>query len=322
MQGPMRIAAAACAAVAIFVGGVAQAGNGFLFQPFVSKVVLDRPDLLNFDPFSRTGGNTYNYTFAFTAMGEDYTTTFPSYSYYGPSYFELRCFDDPDDKKMLVDNVLCFRAGARRVSATDVSYLLYDNYTDTSFGFPVFDYDALYAQLEGGFGQKVYIEGFARVMTDDGSEVELEYSAGIPDRLKRNRKKIKFTQSAWVDVEGIIWESEGESLDFVSSFEGWFEGCEFTGSAKGTAFEDGKSSNGMEPVAKPGTLEKGKGKLKCDKDATALITSKISDRAEGNTAAVEIWTSVLDKLGSTKKLKLKVNKKGLEVVETDQPPTS
>lgn len=256
----IKMMAAGCASALLVVGGLAQAGGGGsgpdLLRVFTEKPLLDRPDLLNFDPFKRSGGNTYAADYVFTAMYETYTTTFPSYSAYGPSYTERNCFNDPDDKKMVEDNILCIRAGARRVSATDASYLVYQNLTDT-FGTWVY-YGPLEQQASALFGQKVYAYGGARVLTELGGEVEVQYEAEIPDKLKRNRKKVKFTQSAWVDVSGDVWGPVGESFDYLGGFAGWFEGCEWSGGAKGDAFEDGKSSDGMVPIAKQGTLKIGR----------------------------------------------------------------
>jgi len=323
MNGPIRIRVmvVACVAALMFSSGIARAGGPFsnFLYPFISKNVMDRPDLLNFDPFKRSGGNTNTYSFAFTSMGETYTTTFPSYSYYGPSYVERNCFNDPDDKKMLVYNELCVRAGARRVSFTDASYILYNNYDGTTgFGFPDFNTAAIYFEIDGAFGRKVYAQGYALAVTDDGSEVGIEYSAEIPDKIKVSRKKIKLNQSAWVDVGGWIYYDTGEFLDFLGGFNGWFQGCSVAVNAKGEAFEDGKSDVGMQPVNKPGTLSKGKGKLDCDKDAVDMINAKIeADAGEDASTALGIWEAVLDKLGSKSKLKIRVNKKGTENINEE-----
>jgi hypothetical protein len=305
----IRIAAAAGASAILCAGSVASAGGAGQFYPatriLTNGSFFDRPDLLNFVPFHPDGSSGFTTNYYFIASSNSYMTEFKSYSYYVDE-----CFNDPDDKKMLVDNVLCVRAGHDKVTLPDLYYISYYDY-------PYYSYNNIANRAYANYDSEIYFSGYFRAMTDNGGEVGGRFYADIPDKLRRTKKKIKFTQSAWVAVSAYANAYDGESQIGGSGFDwGAFQGCELTGSAKGNAFMDGKSNVFPVPMVKDGELTKGKSKLSCDKDATSLMTSKIADNAEGDSSAVQaVWETALKKLGSKNKLQLKLNKKGTENID-------
>lgn len=282
--------------------------------------LFDRPDLLNFDPFHPTGtfeGSTES--FQFTSMGVDYTTSVASYSDYG-----FDCFSDPDPDKMLDENFLCVRAGHRRpnflvYAASYAAFIVYEYLSYNSYGpagyyflngIPQGPYTAF---IEGLFGSEVYVAGYFHVMTADGGELFAEYQAEIPDKLIRKDTKIKFRQSAFLDFGAfVVDESEG----FDAGFYSWFEGCEIKTKVKG---EPAAVQGPMWPPNKQGVLEKVKSKLDCDKDAVDVMEMKLqADAGDNASAATSIFRAALAKLGSDKKLKLKVkDNDGTEIVDDD-----
>lgn len=313
MKRTLSLVAVVTFSFAFFAVG-AQAGDGPGAGPFEAVLeykLFDRPDLLNFDPFHATSTFGGTESFTFTSMGVDYTTSLAIYSDYG-----YDCFSDPDPDKMLDENILCVRAGHRRIDAQRVYAVEYALNYVFSYNPYWYSYLQYYGQgfgtafFEGLFGSEVYLQGYFHVMTADGGEVSAEYWADIPDKLVRKDNKIKFKQQAFVDFGADVWDTEG---GFLGGFGSWFETCGINAAVKGVA---APVVGPMLPPNKQGTLDKVKAKLDCDQDAVDAMVSKLEDDAgEVNAAAAtSIFRAALAKLGKDTRLKLRVkDKDGTEV---------